>query len=97
MGIPFPTEDAPSVLLPYIAFNYLGQLTTNGVDAAASHEYIPLARGNVAPAWDPVTKVYQLSQPDISEVPPGNSTNTYNIIDIEPLTGRTTLQQPKVQ
>jgi type II secretory pathway pseudopilin PulG len=97
MNIPFPTEDSPSLPMPCIAFNYLGQLTTNGVDAVTSHEYIPLARGSVSPAWDPATKVYQLSQPDISEVPPGNSVNAYNIIDIEPLTGRATLQQPKMK
>ena len=97
--IPFPTEtnSTPPINLPYIAFNYLGQLTTNGVDAVTSHEYIPLARGSVSPAIDPATKAYQLGQPDISEVPPDNSVSTYNIIDIEPLTGRTTLQQPRVK
>jgi len=98
-AVPFPTENATTwVLMPCIAFNYLGQLTTNGVDAVISHEYIPLARGNVAPAWDPTTKVYQLgSPPSVTEVPDGNSVSTYNIIDVEPLTGRTTLQQPKVK
>lgn len=97
-NIPFPTEIAPaSAWLPYIAFNYLGQLTVNGVDAATAHEYIPLARGSVAPAWDPATRAYQLSPAQISEVPLGNSTNTYNVIDIEPLTGRAVLQQPKVK
>jgi type II secretory pathway pseudopilin PulG len=102
--IPFPTEDSPpyTTELPCIAFNYLGQLTTNGVDAVTSHEYIPLARGSVSPAIDPATKAYRLNPPatdppDISEIPSGNSVNTYNIIDIEPLTGRATLQQPKVK
>jgi prepilin-type N-terminal cleavage/methylation domain-containing protein len=99
VAIPFPTETntATYISMPCIAFNYLGQLTTNGVDAVTSHEYIPLARGSVSPAWDPATKVYQLSQPDMSEVPPDNSVNAYNIIDIEPLTGRATLQQPKMK
>jgi len=30
-------------------------------------------------------------------LPPGNSTNTYNIIDIDPLTGRATAEQPKIR
>jgi hypothetical protein len=95
---PFPTEtNSVGMDLPFIAFNYLGQLTTNDVDAAASHEYIPLARGSVAPAIDPATKAYQLNSPIITESPPGNSVNTYNIIDIDPLTGRATLQQPPVR
>ena len=83
--------------MPCIAFNYLGQLTFDGQNPANRDEYIPLARGSVAPAIDPPTKAYQLNPPVISEMPDGNSTNAYNIIDIEPLTGRATLQQPKVQ
>ena len=105
-GIPFPTEDNNNATtwpwLPYIAFNYLGQLTTNGVDMAAVHEYIPLARGGVLPAIDPNTRAYVLVNPPaglptVIENPTGNSTNAYNIIDIDPLTGRATLQTPQVQ
>jgi prepilin-type N-terminal cleavage/methylation domain-containing protein len=98
-SIPFPTAtNTLPVSLPYIAFNYLGQLTTNGVDAAISPELIPLARGSVSPAINPATRAYQLgSSPSVLEMPPGNSTNAYNIIDIDPLTGRATLQQPKMQ
>jgi len=100
--IPFPTETndpalSPNLYLPYIAFNYLGQLTTNGVDMASAHEYIPLARGIVAPAVDPNTRAFVLTAPQISEAPSGNSTNAYNLIDIDPLTGRATLEQPKMQ
>lgn len=104
---PFPAEtnipaDSPALFLPYIAFNYLGQLTTNGVNMAGAHEFIPLARGSVLPAIDPDTKAYLLTNPpagspQVTEIPPGNSTNTYNIIDIDPLTGRATLQTPNVQ
>ena len=108
-SIPFPTESSASNPflvnpLPYIAFNYLGQLTTNGVDMAAAHEYIPLARGSVSPAINPVTRTFVLSQapppvdaPQVAEIPPGNSTNAYNIIDIDPLTGRAALEEPKIQ
>ncbi|MGA2802214.1 MAG: prepilin-type N-terminal cleavage/methylation domain-containing protein [Verrucomicrobiota bacterium] len=97
---PFPTETTPITVntpaLPYIAFNYLGQLTTNGVDAVISPELIPLARGNVSPWIDLATKAYQLNPPQVSEIPPGNSTNAYNIIDIEPLTGRAKLLYHKM-
>jgi prepilin-type N-terminal cleavage/methylation domain-containing protein len=102
-NIPFPTEantvdNTPGLpWLPYIAFNYLGQLTVNGV-AVTAHEYIPLARGSVLPATtDPTTGVWQLAPPSVLEIPSGNSTTAYNIIDIDPLTGRATLQQPKMQ
>lgn len=96
--IPFPSEtNYFSLYVPYIAFNYLGQLTDDGQNLASRHEYIPLARGSIVPAVDPVTKTFQLRPPQLYEVPPGNSTNAYNLIDIDPLTGRATLQEPKVQ
>jgi prepilin-type N-terminal cleavage/methylation domain-containing protein len=101
--IPFPTEtnttaNTPNLpWLPYIAFNYLGQLTFDGQTMADRHEYIPLAKGSVLLAIDPATRTFQLNSPQVSEVLPGNSTNAYNIIDIDPLTGRATLQQPKLQ
>ncbi|MGO8680740.1 MAG: Tfp pilus assembly protein FimT/FimU [Limisphaerales bacterium] len=100
MNVPFPTETNSPILMPCIAFNYLGQLTFDGQTVAGRDEYIPLARGSVSYGIDPATKTPQLrtlTPDDISEMPPGNSTNAYNIIDIEPLTGRATLQQPKMQ
>jgi len=96
-AIPFPTAVSPLVALPYIAFNYLGQLTFDGQNMADQHEYIPLARGSVLPAIDPATKALQFGPPQVSEIPAGNSTNIYNIIDIDPLTGRATLETPKMQ
>jgi prepilin-type N-terminal cleavage/methylation domain-containing protein len=96
-NIPFPTEMSPSgVLLPYIAFNYLGQLVSG------QPEYIPLAQGSVLPAINTTTKALQLGSgnnysPDVLEVPPGNSTNiSYRIVDIDPLTGRATLLYHKM-
>ena len=94
-AVPLPTEDAATLNMPCIAFNYLGQLTANGV-AATTHEYIPLARGSVSPSVDSTTGAWQLNPPSILELPFGNSTNAYNIIDIDPLTGRAVLQQPKI-
>jgi type II secretory pathway pseudopilin PulG len=93
----FPTEDAPLVSMPCLAFNYLGQLTSDGQTLASRHEYIPLARGVVAPATDSTNKLFQLNPPQIAENPPGNSAVTYNIIDIDPLTGRATLEAPKLR
>jgi len=100
--IPFPTATntaslVPFAGLPYIAFNYLGQLTTNGVNMAAMHELIPLVRAAVLPAVNADTKTFQLRSPQVAETPPGNGTNAYNVIDVDPLTGRATLQQPKMR
>jgi prepilin-type N-terminal cleavage/methylation domain-containing protein len=105
---PFPTETnnpafTPNLYLPYIAFNYLGQLISD-VDVSGNfHDvYIPLARGSVLPAIDPATRTFVLnsappSSPQVSENPPGNSTNIYNIVHVDWLTGRARLEQQKVQ
>jgi prepilin-type N-terminal cleavage/methylation domain-containing protein len=96
-NIPFPTATNinTAIWLPYIAFNYLGQLTIDGVNLYPYHEYIPLAQGNVNYGVDPATKSAQLTvvnPGDVTETPAANSTgSSYNIIDIDPLTGRATL------
>ncbi|MGA3283008.1 MAG: type II secretion system protein [Verrucomicrobiota bacterium] len=98
-NIPFPTETAASgVLLPYLAFNYLGQLTTEQLSPVplTQDEYIPLAHGSVLPAIDLNTKALQFGSPDVSETPPGNSTNAYNIVHIDWLTGRAVLEYHKM-
>lgn len=100
-AIPFPaaTNLTFNISVPCIAFNYLGQLTFDGVTMADRHEYIPLAQGSVIFATD-ANKTPQLSPTsprDITENPVGNSTGiSYNIIDIDPLTGRATLQHFKL-
>jgi prepilin-type N-terminal cleavage/methylation domain-containing protein len=101
--IPFPTEDEvkndpfPPPRMPYIAFNYLGQLTSDGKNLAIRDEYIPLAQGSVSPAINATTKALQFNSPQVSENPPGNSTNiSYNIVHIDALTGRATLEQHKI-
>ena len=106
-NIPFPTEDSPpsSILyLPFIAFNYLGQLSLDGQTPAKRDEYIPLAQGTVSPAMDVATKTFTVSAASavssnsVSENPPGNSTNSmYNIVHIDRLTGRATLEYQKVR
>jgi prepilin-type N-terminal cleavage/methylation domain-containing protein len=100
-AVPFPTADLPLTMavLPCIAFNYLGQLTTPATAPAPAtqHEYIPLARGSVYPVMD-ANKALQFGSPSVSELPPGNSTSSaFNLVDIDPLTGRATLRFQKVQ
>jgi prepilin-type N-terminal cleavage/methylation domain-containing protein len=103
-AIPFPTATNTSLIFPCLAFNYLGQLTTDGQTVADRDEYIPLAKGSVMVVKDPVTKAFLLpnappipNSPDVLENPPGNSTNTYNIVHIDRLTGRAVLEFQKMQ
>jgi prepilin-type N-terminal cleavage/methylation domain-containing protein len=107
--LPVPTQDSPTgsslnispavFNFPYIAFNYLGQLTFDGQNLASRDEYIPLAQGTVSPAINATTKAYIINlPPTVSENPPGNSSNTmYNLVHIDRLTGRATLEYQKVQ
>jgi prepilin-type N-terminal cleavage/methylation domain-containing protein len=102
-AVPFPAGNSPdSLVMPTIAFNSFGQLLGQDGEIATHPAFIPLARGTVAAAIDPVTRRPQLgppsvSSPSITETPPGNSVDSYNIIRIEPLTGRATLEFQKVQ
>ena len=102
--LPYPTLNSPGVAtnLPYIAFNYQGQLTTEQLSPAPSpqDEYIPLAQGTVAPDMDGRTKIFKVNHdaPAVTEVPAGNSTNSsYNVIHIDWLTGHARQEQQKVQ
>jgi hypothetical protein len=76
-------------------------LTYDGQTVATADERIPLARGSVGFGYDATTKAPLLTvvnPGDVTEIPSGNSTSSaYNIIDIEPLTGRATLLFQKVQ
>ncbi len=116
-NIPFPLADSNLVAeaasgsipyVPYIAFNYLGQLISSAKDSdsAGSGLDIPLAQGSVSYPLDATTKapvIPSASTPAITanlvaESPPGNSTNiTYNIVHVDPLTGRATLEYHQVQ
>ena len=103
-NIPFPTADsAASVsgywpMLPYIAFDYQGRLVSSPYDSdrAGSGAIIPLAQGNVAYGKNGTTKTpafTPVAAADITETPPGNSTNIgYNVIHVDPLTGRSSLE-----
>lgn len=98
-GIPFPSEDAYNpttptrtyAYVPYIGFNYLGQLLGN------RDEYIPVARGTVAHPRNPQTKVPIAGVPELIETPASNSITSFNLIHIDRLTGRARLIQQEVQ
>jgi hypothetical protein len=98
-AIPCPTATNASLNLPYIAFNYSGQLVSE-VDATDNYRdaYIPLAHGSVIYAADQ-NKALQFGPPDALETPPGNSTNglSYNIVHINWLSGRAVLEYHKMQ
>src|SRR6185369_6173423 len=96
-GVPFPSEETaavslnnPYIKLPYIAFNYLGQLISG------ENEYIPISQGSVVYTRDrgtgEGTGAYQ-----ILETPAGNPTNTYHIVSIDWLTGRARLERQEVR
>jgi prepilin-type N-terminal cleavage/methylation domain-containing protein len=92
-SVPFPSAEAPTgVLLPCLAFDHLGQLTSK------EDEFIPLARGSVGYATD-ANKVPIEAAPSVQEKPPGNSTdtNSFNLIHIEWLTGRAKLHRQEVK
>jgi prepilin-type N-terminal cleavage/methylation domain-containing protein len=97
-GIPFPSEAVyrPGQVylpVPYLAFNHLGQLVSG---TPGQDEYLPVARGTVAHSRDPATKKPKPGLPTLNENPPGNSTNAFNLIHIDRLTGRARLIQQEI-
>jgi prepilin-type N-terminal cleavage/methylation domain-containing protein len=103
--IPFPRAETKPftpgarhyVALPYIAFDYTGQLVSALPNADG--EFIPLAHGSVAPAFDKVARRPVFGSPDVQEQPPGNSGpgTAYNLIHIDKFTGRARLEHQKVK
>ena len=102
-SIPFPDDAATNnpFFLPCLAFDYTGRLVSE-VDAYGQfHDaYIPMAQGTVGYGYDGRNKTLQLttvSGAAVKEIPPGNSTNiSYNLIHVDALTGRATLQYYKM-
>jgi prepilin-type N-terminal cleavage/methylation domain-containing protein len=102
-NIPFPSEDTPLynlnhpyVNVPYIAFNYLGQLVS-GVAPGQTSDLIPVARGSVSFHRDLNTRAALYFPPTFQESPAGNATNSFNLVSIDPLTGRAHIEQPRIQ
>ena len=106
-NIPFPLEQtAPAaivngikrwVTLPYIAFNGMGQLVDGSGSPQVQPEFIPITEGNVSFPRDPATKA-ALPQPlALREVPAGNTTNNFNLVYVDQMTGRGRIEHLKVQ
>jgi prepilin-type N-terminal cleavage/methylation domain-containing protein len=96
-GIPFPMENTarysfanPFPTLPYIAFDYMGRL------ASGRDEVIPITRGSVLAAHDPNRRP-RMALPAFNEQPVGNTTNGYNVVYVDWLTGRARSLQQTVQ
>lgn len=98
-NIPFPSADTapastanPYISLPYIAFDYRGQLTS-GQD-----EYLPISQGSVVVGRDPVTGLGRQALPTVVENPPGNTTNSaFNVVSIDWLTGRAHIERQEIR
>ena len=91
-AFPFPFAESTNRLwLPYVAFNYLGRLTS-GED-----EFIPIAHGSLVHARDPETKIPRQQEPEVNEKPPNNSIESFNLVHIDWLTGRAKIERPQVQ
>jgi hypothetical protein len=95
--IPFPAEDTPKsrpatpyIRVPYIAFDYMGRL------ASGRDEIIPLTKGSVLFSHDPTGQGKPVL-PSFNEQPPGNTTNSYNLVYIDWLTGRSRALQQEVR
>ena len=98
--VPFPRIDTPMlnpnpnrqhyVWLPYIAFNYLGQLCDQDGNPVQRNSVFPLAKGSVGVPRDPNTRAPRQLSAVVNESPPGNATNSlsYNVVVVDWLTGR---------
>ncbi len=95
-GFPFPNSKSPYFALPYIAFNSQGLLEHVGPNPALPDEYIPLARASVF-YYRNLQGALDFGPVDVKEVPPGNSTDTYQWIHINWLTGRARLEKREIQ
>jgi len=107
---PFPTIDVltnpaayppPYTQLPFLAFDSTGRLVSDrDFNGNYRDAFIPIAQGGVVPAIDPVTRLPAPIPGAVAftdESPPGNSTNAYNLIHVDWLTGRARLEHQEVQ
>ncbi len=78
------------VALPYIAFDYLGRIVP-GTPEGGDGEFIPLAHGGVEYSKNAFVPV------NILEDPAGNSSNSYNLVHADWLTGRARVEQRENQ
>jgi prepilin-type N-terminal cleavage/methylation domain-containing protein len=95
--LPFPSDDSPLNRVPHIAFDQNGSLLLYSNDGKGPRvyqpEYIHIAKGGVLTARNKDNVIIEFSA---RENPPGNSTNNFNRIRIDPLTGRARLERPEI-
>lgn len=84
-GFPFPDARSAPFLLPYLAFNPYGQLTSQ------RDELIPLAKGHITFPRDDAGNFIR-SKPDVQLIPPGQGTNNFQYVRINWLTGRARIE-----
>jgi prepilin-type N-terminal cleavage/methylation domain-containing protein len=93
--IPFPTEQSPWIYMPCLVFDSTGKLISETPDGVIFHHaYIPLAQGSVGYGYDAKKQptLTAVQPKDITEIPVGNSASiSYNVIDVDPLSGRAKL------
>jgi hypothetical protein len=98
--IPFPSDQVvayspynsygnstPYVSLPYIAFDYRGQLVDGANNPTGIDEIIPLSKGTVMFSKNPDQTV-GTNAPTVYENPPGNTTSSFDLVKVDWLTGR---------
>jgi prepilin-type N-terminal cleavage/methylation domain-containing protein len=100
--IPFPLENtapsgsarSPYIVLPYIAFDFMGRMVSNQGNGQGA--ILPITRGSINFAHDPNKKpIWGL--PSFSEQPIGNTTNGYNLVYVDRITGRARALQQEVR
>ena len=103
--IPFPLENTlpasprqPYIGLPYIAFDYMGRLVYGPPSQTIQDRaaIIPITRGSVAFSRDP-NKQPRKGLPSFNEQPVGNTTNGYNLVYVDSITGRARALQQEVR
>lgn len=92
---PYPTARSPVYYLPYIGFTPDGRLIPES-NGAIFDEVIPLVRGSIFTEKN-VNGQYVDAPPDIQEIPPGNSTNNYNLIHVNAMTARARIVRPELK
>jgi len=102
-------KNQPYLWMPYIAFDYLGRLVDDSgnfqqpVADTQNQGYqvlpglIPISKGAVLLPRDATRAVVLNGVPATNENPPGNTTNSYNIVNVDWLTGRPHIEHPEVQ
>lgn len=102
-----PTVSSPNaveVFMPYIAFGPEGRLQrydsgTGRFENLTEDEIIPLARGSVLLERNKMPDgkiVFPWKAGDVVERPAGNSTNNYNLVVIDHVTGKGRIVRPEI-